>query len=121
MDNVKALGYEFHDNIISNVKLKKTHLIESYLGDLDISGQPHMCPFKDDNIFDINQVVKSLKKQKDTKFPESMMNMAPQQQQQQPQACPSHAPQMQPQMQPKMAPQMPQAQAQPELKQVQTA
>ena len=42
MDNVKALGYEFHDNIVSNVKLKKTHLIESYLGDLDISGQPHM-------------------------------------------------------------------------------
>jgi hypothetical protein len=102
MDNSKSLGYEFHDNIVSNVKLKKTHLIESYLGELDISGQPHMCPFKDDNIFDIKQVVKSLKRQKDTKFPESMMNMAPQQQQQQPQGCPSH---MQPQMAPQMAPQ----------------
>ena len=117
MDNSKSLGYEFHDNIVSNVELKKTHLIESYLGDLDISGQPHMCPFKDDDIFDVNQVIKSLKKQKDTKFPQSMMNMAPQQQQQQPQACPSHPPQMQPQM----APQMPQVQTQPEPKQVQTA
>ena len=84
MDNVKALGYEhFHDNIVSNVTLKKTHLIDSYLGDLDISGQPHMCPFKDDNIFDVNKVIKSLKRQKDTKFPESLMNMAPQQMQQQ--------------------------------------
>ena len=95
MDNVKALGYEhFHDNIVSNVTLKKTHLIDSYLGDLDISGQPHMCPFKDDNIFDIEKVVKSLKRQKDTKFPESMMSMAPQpqggQQQQQNAPCPAH-------------------------------
>jgi hypothetical protein len=107
MDNSKSLGYEFHDNIVSNVKHEKTHLIESYLGDLDISGQPHMCPFKDDDIFDVDKVVKSLKRQKDTKFPKSMMNMAPQQQQQQPQACPSHSPQMQPQMQPQMVPQMP--------------
>jgi hypothetical protein len=68
-----------------------------------------MCPFKDDNIFNIEQVVKSLKRQKDTKFPKSMMNMAPQQQQQQG-SCPP--PQMQPQMQPQMAPQMPQAQPQ---------
>ena len=79
---------------------------------MDISGQPHMCPFKDDNIFDVDKVIKSLKRQKDTKFPESMMNMAPQQQQQQPQACPSHSPQMQPQMQPQMTPQMPQVQPQ---------
>jgi hypothetical protein len=89
-------------------------LIESYLGDLDISGQPHMCPFKDDDIFDIKKVIKSLKKQKDTKFPESMMNMAPQQQQQQG-SCPP--PQMQPQMQPQMPqmqPQMPQVQPQQE-------
>ena len=84
MDNVKALGYEhFHDNIVSNVTLKKTHLIDSYLGDLDISGQPHMCPFKDDDIFDIDKVVKSLKRQKDTKFPKSLMNLAPPPQQQQ--------------------------------------
>jgi hypothetical protein len=114
MDNTKSLGYEFHDNIVSNVKLKKTHLIESYLGELDISGQPHMCPFKDDNIFDIDKVIKSLKRQKDTKFPESMMNMAPQQQQQQG-SCPP------PQMQPQMTPQMPQVQpqAQPQAQEAQ--
>ena len=64
------------------------------------------------DIFDVDKVIKSLKRQKDTKFPESMMNMAPQQQQQRPQACPSHSPQMQPQMQPQMTPQMPQVQPQ---------
>ena len=42
-----------------------------------------MCPFKDDDIFDIDKVVKSLKRQKDTKFPKSMMNLAPPPQQQQ--------------------------------------
>lgn len=104
MDNIKALGYDFHDNIETNVTLKKTHLIDSYLGDLDISGQPHMCPFKDDDIFDVDKAIKSLKRQKDTKFPQSMMNMAPQQTQQQPQGCPSHQP---PQMAPQMVPQMP--------------
>ena len=82
MDNVKALGYDFHDNIVSNVTLKKTHLIDSYLGDIDISGQPHMCPFKDDNIYDVEQAKKSLKRQKDTKFPKSLMNATPAPQQQ---------------------------------------
>ena len=63
-----------------------------------------MCPFKDDNIFNVDKAIKSLKRQKDTKFPQSMMNMAPQQMQQQPQGCPSHQP---PQMAPQMVPQMP--------------
>ena len=67
-----------------------------------------ISPIKDDDIFDVDKVIKSLKRQKDTKFPKSMMNMAPQQQQQQPQACPSHLPQMQPQMQPQMPSQAPQ-------------
>ena len=41
-----------------------------------------MCPFKDDSIFDVEQVKKSLKRQKDTKFPKSLMNLTPQPQQQ---------------------------------------
>ena len=41
-----------------------------------------MCPFKDHDIFDIEQVTKSLKRQKDTKFPKSLMNLAPPPQQQ---------------------------------------
>tara|TARA_R100000152_G_scaffold19059_1_gene11094 strand:+ start:4218 stop:5177 length:960 start_codon:yes stop_codon:yes gene_type:complete len=63
VDKVKQLGYDFHDNIISSYQPIKTHMADYYLTEDDIVGQSHMCPFpKGKNIFDINDVIDSLKK-----------------------------------------------------------
>jgi hypothetical protein len=62
VDKASQLGYQFHHNIVSEYTPNKTHLIDYYLSEDDIIGQPHMCPFpRGEKIFDENKVIESIK------------------------------------------------------------
>jgi len=62
VDKSSQLGYQFHRNIVSEYTPNKTHLIDYYLSEDDIIGQPHMCPFpRGEKIFDENKVIESIK------------------------------------------------------------
>ena len=70
VDNVAILGYpDFHNNIVSNADQSSVHLIDSYLGDYNITGMLHECPFENENIFNVTEVVESVNERaKDVKF-----------------------------------------------------
>ena len=59
----EIFGYDIHSNILPNAteisKLDKF----SYLEEYDISGQVQQFPYNSVNLFDINQIIESLKKQ----------------------------------------------------------
>ena len=58
----KLFGYDIHDNIVADIP-KDQKLPESYLFDYDFEGQLHDYPFKDETIFDLDEIIKSLTKQ----------------------------------------------------------
>ena len=58
----KLFGYDVHDNIVAEIP-ENQKLPDSYLFDYDFEGQLHDYPFKDENIFDLNEIIKSLTKQ----------------------------------------------------------
>jgi hypothetical protein len=55
----KIFGYEMHDNIESIIP-KEIKLPDSYLFDFGFLGQLHECPFMENNIFDLNQIISSI-------------------------------------------------------------
>lgn len=58
----KLFGYEIHDNIVADIP-KDQKLPDSYLFDYDFEGQLHDYPFKNETIFDLDEIIKSLTKQ----------------------------------------------------------
>jgi hypothetical protein len=58
----KLFGYDVHDNIVAEIP-ENQKLPDSYLFDYDFEGQLHDYPFKHENIFDLNEIIKSLTKQ----------------------------------------------------------
>lgn len=62
VDKATQLGYDFHDNIVSSYKPRKTHMADYYLTEDDIVGQAHMCPFPEGkDIFDLSKILESIK------------------------------------------------------------
>jgi hypothetical protein len=60
----QVFGYNIHDNIVCNPFTVEPDLRNSYIGQFDISGNPLEFPYKnEDEIFDTNKVIESLKKQ----------------------------------------------------------
>ena len=53
-------GYDLHDNIIANTP-GGVKLPDSYLFDFGFHGATHECPFIDEEIFDSNQLINTLK------------------------------------------------------------
>lgn len=58
----KLFGYEIHNNIVATIP-KDQKLPDSYLFDYDFEGQLHDYPFKNENIFNLDEIIKSLTKQ----------------------------------------------------------
>jgi hypothetical protein len=56
----KVFGYNLHTNIVANVP-EIVKLPDSYLFDYNFNGMIHECPLFDTNIFDINEIIESLK------------------------------------------------------------
>ena len=60
----KVLGYEMHDNIVSDAVEDFNTLDFSLLEPYDITGQIPQCPFKEDTqLFNIEQIVNSIRNQ----------------------------------------------------------
>jgi hypothetical protein len=55
----KIFGYEIHNNIKA-ILPKGIKLPDSYLFDFEFSGQLHECPFIENDIFDLNQIISSV-------------------------------------------------------------
>lgn len=55
----KIFGYETHNNILAHIP-DGNKLPDSYLFDFGFTGALHECPFMDDNIFDINEIISSI-------------------------------------------------------------
>lgn len=59
----KVLGYELHDNILSKPFNRQPELKNSYLAKFNIIGDPVEFPYQsEDDIFDVNEIIESLKK-----------------------------------------------------------
>jgi hypothetical protein len=58
-----VFGYEENDNILPNAKLINEFNKYSYIEQHDISGQVQQFPYDTVNLFDINQIIKSIKDQ----------------------------------------------------------
>jgi len=56
----KVFGYNIHHNIVATLP-ENTKLPDSYLFDFNFNGITHECPMLDSNIFDINEIIQSLK------------------------------------------------------------
>jgi len=56
----KVFGYNIHHNIVATLP-ENTKLPDSYLFDFNFNGVTHECPMLDSNIFDINEIIQSLK------------------------------------------------------------
>lgn len=56
----KVFGYNIHHNIIAEIP-KTVKLPDSYLFDYNFNGTVHECPLFDTNIFNINEIIESLK------------------------------------------------------------
>ena len=59
----KVLGYTMHDNILPNAKVQQYFNKFSYLDQFDISGQIQQFPFDTVNLFNISEIIESIKKQ----------------------------------------------------------
>ena len=55
-----VFGYNLHNNIIATLPTT-VKLPDSYLFDYNFNGTVHECPMFDTNIFDINEIIESLK------------------------------------------------------------
>lgn len=60
----EVFGYEIHDNILPNANLQQEFNKYSYLDRFDISGQIQQFPYDTINVFDINEIIKSVDNQK---------------------------------------------------------
>lgn len=60
VDNSFELGYDLHKNIKSSVSEHMVHKIDSYLIDNQITGVLHECPFDSNEVFDLQDIYKSL-------------------------------------------------------------
>lgn len=59
----KVLGYELHDNILSNPFTKQSELKNAYMSKFNIAGDPVEFPYNsEDEIFDIDKIIASLEK-----------------------------------------------------------
>jgi hypothetical protein len=56
----KVFGYNMHKNIMANIP-NTIKLPDSYLFDYNFNGTIHECPLFDTNIFDINEIIETLK------------------------------------------------------------
>jgi hypothetical protein len=56
----KVFGYNIHHNIVAEIP-KTVKLPDSYLFDYNFNGMVHECPLFDTNIFNINEIIESLK------------------------------------------------------------
>lgn len=62
-NNPKVLGYDLHDNILSNPFTKQPELRNSIFGKFNISGDPIEFPYNsEDEIFDVKKIIDSLEK-----------------------------------------------------------
>jgi len=57
----KVFGYQMHNNIIANIP-KGIKLPNSYLLNYNGTGVLHECPFIDEEIFNVNEIINSLEK-----------------------------------------------------------
>lgn len=57
-------GYDLHDNIIPSAEITQKFNKYSYLEEYNITGQVQEFPFNTINVFDINQIIKSIDSQK---------------------------------------------------------
>ena len=55
-----VFGYNLHNNIIATLPTT-VKLPDSYLFDYNFNGTVHECPMFDTNIFEINEIIESLK------------------------------------------------------------
>ncbi len=58
-----VFGYEKHDNILPNAEVINEFNKYSYVEQYDISGQIQQFPYNTVNLFDINQIINSVKQQ----------------------------------------------------------
>ena len=58
-----VFGYEMHDNILPNAEVVAEFNKYSYMEKHDISGQVQQFPYNTVNLFDINQIIKSVREQ----------------------------------------------------------
>jgi hypothetical protein len=56
----KVFGYNMHNNIVAELP-ETVKLPDSYLFDYSFNGVTHECPMFDTNIFNINEIIESLK------------------------------------------------------------
>jgi hypothetical protein len=56
----KVFGYNMHHNIVAQLP-NTVKLPDSYLFDYNFNGMVHECPLFDTNIFDINEIIETLK------------------------------------------------------------
>jgi hypothetical protein len=56
----KVFGYGLHNNFVAEIP-KTIKLPDSYLFDYNFNGMIHECPLFDTNIFNINEIIESLK------------------------------------------------------------
>lgn len=59
----EVFGYNIHDNILPNANKINEFNKYSYMEQFDISGQIQQIPYDTVNLFDINQIIESVKKQ----------------------------------------------------------
>ena len=52
-------GYQMHNNIIANIP-EGIKLPDSYLFDYNFTGTLYECPFIDEEIFDVSEIINSL-------------------------------------------------------------
>ena len=64
INNPKVFGYELHDNIITDAKIVHHTTQKSYLQPSDITGKPNEYPFDTKTLFNVNDIIKSLEKDK---------------------------------------------------------
>ena len=56
----KVFGYNIHNNVIATLP-ENTKLPDSYLFDYNFNGVTHECPMLNSDIFNINEIIESLK------------------------------------------------------------
>lgn len=60
-----VFGYEVHKNIKpSKNKIENYSTISSYLYEYELWGDPVQCPYETNNIYDLNEIIKSIEEQK---------------------------------------------------------
>ncbi len=64
VNNPKVFGYDLHDNIVTDAKIVHHTTQKSYLQPYDITGKPTEFPFDTKTLFNVNDIIKSLEKDK---------------------------------------------------------